>query len=916
MAVLTVMAVFPFSGFTIDVKAGTVDCFAYNISDTGEATITSCDKTSSGVIIVPDEVEGYPVTAIQNYAFQNCVNVTGIILPDTLVTIGVGAFMNSGIESIVIPIGVTSIPTTAFKNCTFLASIELPEGIIELGSQSFGNCSALTEIVLPESLQIIGSSAFFECKELASVNLPEGLTEIGAEAFNGCVKLASDIVIPEGVTKINTNIFRNCNMLNSLTLHDNITEIGSQPFLNCSKLQPIKLPENLITVSSNAFYFQDVQLPLPPNIETIGNMAFYKADFFDENGEKASVIDIPEKVKTIGKEAFLTSSISVAVEAVNIPASVESIGADAFNYPLFNVDSANAYYYSDEYGVLYDKDVTDILRVPYYTDKVEYVIPETVTTIETNAFGACVFSKITIPASLTSIGDASFKSCTEAVFEVDENNQNYSADENGALYNKDFTTLIKYPQIEGNTNVELPESVTVIDKYAFYGDKIITSLTMGNNIVEIKDYALSACKRLKEIHFSESLETIGNYAFYGTNQDAFTHIELPDSVTHMGSNAFNGTCLQSITIPSGVTVLDSSLFSGCSKLESVVIHKGVTEIKGYVFSLCSALKDIYYSGTEEQWAAITISTNGNSILTNATIHYNYGKTTGTCGDLVWGFNDETNTLSISGSGDMPNFSSFEEYGWSYFKDNIEFIEFANTVTSVGSHAFNGCTNLKEVFLGRTVVSVGENAFANCPSLAIVTVYSLNFSTTETSFLNNDDRLMILHNAVNIQAEEYAVANGLKSIPLTYDYENKVMNYKGELTVYSDLPYMFLSKFVKQYPAMEYLYFEKIIFDGVEPETINVEELENDASAEYLTFNNLYVSLKAVKDKSSSNITFDEFLTLLENGDYDAFMFELKSDEGKQQLTIEELWEKVTDHFISNALRITSKLINFFRKIFK
>ena len=143
-----------------------------------------------------------------------------------------------------------------------------------------------------------------------------------------------------------------------------------------------------------------------------------------------------------------------------------------------------------------------------------------------------------------------------------------------------------------------------------------------------------------------------------------------------------------------------------------------------------------------------------------------------------------------------------------------------------------------------------------------------------------------------------------------------MNFNGELTVYSDLPYLLLSKFVKQNPGMEYLFFEKLVFHGVEPEIIDIDELENDTHAKYLTFNKLYVSLKKVKDGSSEGVTFDAFLTLLENGDYDSFMFELVSQEGKQQLTFEELWEKVTDHFITSALRITSKIINFFRKIFR
>ena len=98
--------------------------------------------------------------------------------------------------------------------------------------------------------------------------------------------------------------------------------------------------------------------------------------------------------------------------------------------------------------------------------------------------------------------------------------------------------------------------------------------------------------------------------------------------------------------------------------------------------------------------------------------------------------------------------------------------------------------------------------------------------------------------------------------------------------------------------------------------LSIEDLENDTQAKYLTFNKLYVSLKKIKDGSAEGVTFDAFLTLLENGDYDSFIFELVSEEGNQLLTIVEVIEQVFDQFITSALRVTSKIINFFRKIFK
>lgn len=199
---------------------------------------------------------------------------------------------------------------------------------------------------------------------------------------------------------------------------------------------------------------------------------------------------------------------------------------------------------------------------------------------------------------------------------------------------------------------------------------------------------------------------------------------------------------------------------------------------------------------------------------------------------------------------------------------------------------------------------------------MVASYALNFSAEKSSFGNNDERFVFIHNSLNTQASAYATEQSIRNIPVYYDGEKKVMKYNGELTVYPDLQYMFLSKFIKLNPDTEYLYFDKIVFHGVEPEIIDIEDLENDTQAKYLTFNKLYVSLKKIKDGSAEGVTFAAFLNLLENGDYDSFIFELVSEEGNQLLTIVEVIEQVFDQFITSALRVTSKIINFFRKIFK
>ena len=775
----------------------TSEDFEYTISD-GSVTINKCVKSGYVAIVIPDEIEGYPVTEIAAnafrdltvaevklpsglkkigmYAFLNCTLLTKIHLPDTLEVLEPYAFNKTRIERLNIPESLTHLEPGSFGLCEYLTFFEVdkdnpsyrndengvifskdgsvlveypeakpeetyivPDGVKEIGDSAFKNLVngiALKNIVLPDGLEVIGTDAFYALPGYVSVNLPDSLKKIGAGAFSNC--RFSSVEIPKGVEFIGEGCFSSCSELTDVKINCEIREIPAEMFYLCKKLKTVNIPESVVSIGEKAFY----------------------------GCESLTEIDLPDSVKSLGTRAFSNCKL---LEKFDLPQGLTTLG--------------------------------------------EYV------------FDGCLH--------LTSIT-------------VDENNTAYSSDEYGVLFNKDKTKLIQYPMGNTRTSYEITDSVTSIGDYAFYNCNSLTSIIIGN----------------------------------------------------------------------GVTSIGDEVFYSCDSLTSVTISDGVTRIGDGAFSYCDNLTDVYYYGTEEEWNIIDIGTYNQALL-NATIHYNYGKTSGALGEnIFWSFDEGTKALAITGSGEMQNLASAEDYGWYFFKDEIETVEFANSVTSVSDYAFCGYPNLKEVYLGQAVESIGEKAFADCHALAIVTSRAINLTAEDSSFGNNDSRLVLLYNSSATQAADYASAHGMKHIPVYYDSEKKVINYKGALTVYSDLPYLFLSKLVKENPEAEYLYFEKLVFDGVETGLFDMEELQNDAQAQYLTFNNLYVSLKKIKDNSAEGVTFEAFITLLENGDYDSFIFELVSDEGEQQLTFEEIWEKVSDFFITTALRVTSKIINFFRKIFK
>ncbi len=214
------------------------DGLVYKISD-GEAIVTGCDTDRANEVIIPDTVEGYPVTGIGNEAFAYCEKITSISIPEGVTSIGSKAFfMCFGLGSVNIPKKVTSIGDEAFFYCTRLGSITIPGGVTSIGVGTFFSCSGLTSVTIPDSVTSIGNWAFHDCSMLTEITLPKGITAIGNNTFLDCIRLTR-ITIPNGVTYIGDNAFSNCKSLATLYYKgttEQWTDIsiaaGNESFLN------------------------------------------------------------------------------------------------------------------------------------------------------------------------------------------------------------------------------------------------------------------------------------------------------------------------------------------------------------------------------------------------------------------------------------------------------------------------------------------------------------------------------------------------------------------------------------------------------------------------------------------------------------------------------------------------------------
>ena len=262
-------------------------------------------------------------------------------------------------------------------------------------------------------------------------------------------------------------------------------------------------------------------------------------------------LNIPEKVTnpdnsaeytvtSIGNYAFRSCS---GLTAVTIPNSVTSIGGSAF---------------------------------AYCTGLTSVTIPNSVTSIGKYTFEGCSgLTSITIPNSVTSISNAAFYDCSGLTeINVESANTKYSS-ENGVLFNKNKTTIVRYPAGKAETEYTIPNSVTSIGNSAFHGCKKLTSVTIPNSVKTIDSYAFDGCSSLTSVTIPNSVTSIGDYAFCDCSG------------------------LTSVTIGNSVTSIGSFAFYGCSHLTSVTIPNSVTSIGRYAFDGCTGLTFICYEGSRQ-----------------------------------------------------------------------------------------------------------------------------------------------------------------------------------------------------------------------------------------------------------------------------------------------------------------------------
>ena len=655
-------------------------------------------------IVIPAEYNGKPVTQILPYAFQSATNLTDIVIPDSVTSIGSQAFYNcSSLTSVVIPDSVTSIGSGAFVVCHSLYVVyNNSDLLLEIGSTNNGLVAFYARILVNNRKTIYADDGYnytltddgflFREKdskyELISyiggedtVTLPEDINGNPYDLYymSGVV----NVIIPEGFTTINDYAFYGCCSLTSVVIPDSVTSIGSSAFWGCTNLASVVIPDSITFIGGGAF---------------------------NECYNLTSVV-IGNGVTSIGEWAFryCTNFTSVYYNGSAVDWNRISISSNSNDY----LTNAARYYYSEtepttsgNYWHWVDGEVV-VWPAHVHTEEILPAVSATCTDGLTQGKKCSVCGEILVEQEVI-LAEHNYENriCTLCGGVQGSDGLAFSSNGDGTCSVvgigtcTDTEIIIPKTSPDGDmvvsigenafflcynlTSVVIPNTVTKIGKLAFVLCENLTSVTIPASVSYIDEFAFSACINLISIEVDENNQHYCSIDGNLYSKDGKTLIKYA-----------SGKKDTSFEVSNNVIVIDAWAFDNCNSLVNVVISSSVTTIGYSTFAHCTS-------------------------LTNITV-------------------DMNNQHYMSIDGNLYSKDGKELIQYAIGKTNTHF-EIPSHVTSIWTEAFQNCDDLISVVIPNSVTSIGENAFSRCYSLTSVEFKDPNGWVIDGSYLLTSSEL--------------------------------------------------------------------------------------------------------------------------------------------------------------------------------
>jgi hypothetical protein len=633
--------------------------------------------------LVSADISACQITQLNTGVFRDCVSLSQIFLPAGLETIGDTCFLNDAALGPALDLSsfsaLTTIMSSAFSGASSLETVILPASLQTLGGEAFGS-SGLTTVDLSActALADIGR-AFQSCSGLTALDLSTTvITSLNVNAFGGS-GLAS-ITLPATLTTVPYNAFQNLPNLRFYSaggafsaVMDNralvktegavktavagpgltgnidftgsgITHIGREAFYHSKNITGIVFEEGLLEIAQSAFQrYNDEKWTInavtwPSSLTTIGANAFYCAF-----GPGLTVLNLPDKLESVGEAAFINNQYLVTINWPNSAANL-SVGASVFtngyNYnptgALISITLPNGL--TSVSGRLLSNNpnltTVDISRCAGLTDigsmfwnlsnltSVDLSGTQ-VTSLEADAFAGCVnLESLILPAVLDTVAGGAFTGCSKLVFGL-ESNANFTLKHNDKALVTAANALVAFPAYESElssgeltlddsitgigpgvfggannnlltamTSVTIPASVTSIGAGAFQYQQGLATLTWtGTAGTTLGNDAFRQCTALSSVTLPATIETIGDYAFQNCGLLVSFPLTTLTALTSIGQNAFYRTNLSGPLDLSGLTaltIIGDSAFS-YTGLSSVILPSSLQILRSSVFEYCASL---------------------------------------------------------------------------------------------------------------------------------------------------------------------------------------------------------------------------------------------------------------------------------------------------------------------------------------